>query len=108
MNDKCAHHLAVTVEYDQALFEGPPRSVSLEEIRTLFGTFLLFSWIMTTGLKINISVTFFRGIGGEGVGIEVLERHDVNADPNGATPEKRWKVALDPCHEMVVLVTRSK
>jgi len=71
-------YLVATMVYDQSQFPGPPRSVPVEEIKTLFG---------------------------DKCDIQVLEEVNRNADPTSSySPKVRWNI--DECYETIVLLSR--
>merc|ERR1712071_181592 len=77
LNDDFAY-LVATMVYDQTQYAGPPRSVPVEEIKTLFG---------------------------DKCDVQILEDVDRNADPTSSySPKVRWNI--DECHEVVVLLSR--
>ena len=86
------------MEYDQTKYAGPPRSVPVKEIETLFGTtypnfylFFLLSWII------------FYHIG-DVCEVQVAERIDRNEDLSSPNiPKIRWNV--DECYEIILVLT---
>lgn len=88
-------YLINTVEYNQSQYAGPPYSVSVEDVKSLYGRFSIFSFLKIYFLN-NI-------ITGETCSIEVLETSNTNADPTSPTSAKmRWNV--DVCHEVILLL----
>lgn len=92
-------YLIDTMVYDQSQYPGPPRSVPVDEIESLFGKIVLALH------SVSFLINFTFSILGDVYKIEVLEDVDRNADPTSPySPKVRWNI--DQCREVILLLTR--